>query len=437
VGLRCCPDAREEDIFLALVDEQSADARSLEDIVVSIQVVDVQQDALGFGLVGDEHVDFLAGRRPDASLDGLGDAPIEGLSTVEVLDGDAVIPEFDTQRGGWYVVAGAHTHFFSGTVKNAAFRGRTDSTPVPAAISTEVSTPGGQARTMEGRARAPAAGTVLNALANETGAAFAIDEYTTATVELDPEASDVTGTVAGNPDADTRLVERCVAAVTGRFGDGEGGTVHTESEVPMASGLKSSSAAANATVLATLAALDATGETDRADACRLGVDVAREVGVTVTGAFDDASASMLGGVTVTDNATDELLAREERDWDVLVWTPPERAYSADADVDRCRQVTPMADLVADLALEGEFGRAMTVNGLAFAGALGFDADPMVEAMPHVHGVSLSGTGPSFVAVGERESLEAVQAVWSERPGRTWLTTTQTEGTTAVSQQGTR
>jgi len=288
---------------------------------------------------------------------------------------------------------------------------------------------------MEGRARAPAAGTVLNALATETGAAFAIDEYTTATVELDGAATDVTGEVADDPDADTRLIERCVAAVTDRFGDGQGGHVRTESEVPMASGLKSSSAAANATVLATLSALDAADELDRADACRLGVDVAREVGVTVTGAFDDASASMLGGVTVTDNATDELLAREERDWDVLVWTPPERAFSADADVERCKQVAPMADLVADLALDGEFGRAMTVNGLAFCGALGFDTDPMVEAMSHVHGVSLSGTGPSFVAVGEREALETVREVWGGRDGRTWLTKTQTAGTVITTQTG--
>ena len=33
---------------------------------------------------------------------------------------------------------------------------------------------------MEGHARAPAAGTVLNALATGTGSAFAIDEYVTA-----------------------------------------------------------------------------------------------------------------------------------------------------------------------------------------------------------------------------------------------------------------
>ena len=63
---------------------------------------------------------------------------------------------------------------------------------------------------MEGSARAPAAGTVLNALATGRGSAFAIDEYTTAAVTLSTEREDVTGDVAGAPDADTRLVERCV-----------------------------------------------------------------------------------------------------------------------------------------------------------------------------------------------------------------------------------
>ncbi len=279
---------------------------------------------------------------------------------------------------------------------------------------------------MEGNARAPAAGTVLNALATGTGSAFAIEEYTRASVTLD-DSGTVEGSVAEDPDADTALIERCVAAVVERFGDGQGGTVRTESDVPMASGLKSSSAAANATVLATLEALDARDAMSREEAARLGVEVARDVGVTVTGAFDDASASMLGGVTVTDNTADELLAREAVDWDVLVYAPPERSFSADADVERCRQVAPMADLVADLALEGAYERAMTVNGLAFCAALGFSADPLVEAMDDARGVSLSGTGPSFTAVGDPEALAAVRERWAAREGTTWLTATQTEG----------
>jgi len=278
---------------------------------------------------------------------------------------------------------------------------------------------------MGARAAAPAAGTVLNALANGYGSAFAIDAYTEATVELD-DTGTVTGTVADEPDADTRLVERCVERCIERFGDGEGGHVRTESDVPMASGLKSSSAAANATVLATLDALGV--DLQREAACRIGVKAARDAGVTVTGAFDDASASMLGGVTVTDNTTDELLRRDEPEWDVLVYTPDERGFSADADVARCERIAPMADLVHELAVEGAYERAMCVNGFAFCAALNRPTDPLVDALPEA-AVSLSGTGPSYTAVGDRETLESLAGTWSQYEGDTWLTTTQLTGAT--------
>ncbi|AWB26654.1 shikimate kinase [Halococcoides cellulosivorans] len=278
---------------------------------------------------------------------------------------------------------------------------------------------------MQGAAAAPAAGTVLNALATGTGSAFAIDVETTARVTLDDSGS-ITGAITDG-DGDTALIERCVERVVDRFGDGQGGHVETESSVPTAAGLKSSSAAANATVLATLDALDAGDACSRTAATRIGVEAARDAGVTVTGAFDDAAASMLGGLVVTDNDEDDLLVRDRVHWDVLVWTPPATAHSADADVERCRQIAPMADHVADLALSGEYGTAMTVNGLAYAAALGFDPDPMVEAMADARGVSLSGTGPSVVAVGNREHLEAVADRWDHREGRTWFTTTRTRG----------
>ncbi|MWG33946.1 shikimate kinase [Halomarina oriensis] len=312
-----------------------------------------------------------------------------------------------------------------------------------------------------GRASAPAAGTILNALATGVGSAFAIDADTTATVELDVSTggdtaeraatgSDagvgdgvtgaITGEVAGVPDADTRLVERCVELVAAAADVSlDAAHVRTESEIPMAAGLKSSSAAANATVLATFDALgvrvtdDPTDEgatadaISRVDACLLGVQAARDAGVTVTGAFDDASASMLGGLTVTDNEQDTVLHRDTPVWEVAVWTPPEQAFSADADVERCRAVAPMADLAADLALGGQYGRAMTVNGLAFCAALEFPTDPLVTAMSDVTGVSLSGTGPSVVAVGDETGVETVADRWAARAGETWLTTTKTDG----------
>jgi shikimate kinase len=285
---------------------------------------------------------------------------------------------------------------------------------------------------MNGSAEAPGAGTVLNALATGTGAAFAIDRCVTAEVELDADADGVRGAVAGEPDADTRLVERCVERVVAEHADEAlRGTVRTDADLPMASGLKSSSAAANATVLATLDALDAVEAVTREDAARIGVAAARDVGVTVTGAFDDASASMLGGLTVTDNARDTLVLRDDVDWDVVVWTPPERALSADADADRCRQVAPMAKLAAELALSGRYATAMTLNGLAFCAALDRPTDPAVAAMDRAAGVSLSGTGPSYVAVGDRDAVESVRDDWRELAGETWTTTTRHEGATVL------
>ncbi|MDZ7745983.1 MAG: shikimate kinase [Halobacteriales archaeon] len=277
---------------------------------------------------------------------------------------------------------------------------------------------------MRATARAPAAGTVLNALATGHGSAFAIDEYVHATVDLG-ESSDVTGEVADAPDADTTLIEACVETVAREHDRDVGGTVRTETEIPMAGGLKSSSAAANATVLATLGALDI--EIGREDACRLGVRAAREAGVTITGAFDDASASMLGGVTVTDNTSDELLAREEPEWHVAVFTPDERAYSADADVTRCERIAGTAKVVEELALDSRYGEAMTINGFAYCGALEFDTEPMLDALPDVRGVSLSGTGPSYVAIGTREQMEQTLETWETYEGTIWLTTTQTAG----------
>jgi len=69
---------------------------------------------------------------------------------------------------------------------------------------------------MEGTAAAPAAGTVLNALATGTGVAFAIDEYVTASIELTAE-SGIQGAVA----VDDR---EALAPVVDVWGEQEGTT---------------------------------------------------------------------------------------------------------------------------------------------------------------------------------------------------------------------
>ncbi|OPY51917.1 MAG: Shikimate kinase [Methanosaeta sp. PtaU1.Bin060] len=271
---------------------------------------------------------------------------------------------------------------------------------------------------MKGYATACGAATVLNAVATWKGAAFGIDLKTTAEVVLDG-----TGCVKGDvPGVDTRLIERCAERVLQRFGCTSGATVRTSSEIPVASGLKSSSTAANAVVLATLDALDE--ELDLIEAAKIGVAAARDVSVTITGALDDALASMLGGAVVTDNKEMRLLKREEMQRDVLLLVPERRIFSKDTDVKRSRLIAPLAEIVLDLAMKGDWGRAMTLNGFAYCGALGQPVEPLLRALEAgAEGVSLSGTGPSYAALVRAEMLDALDASWSEIGGRVIRTKT--------------
>ncbi|AKB28392.1 Shikimate kinase II [Methanosarcina siciliae C2J] len=264
--------------------------------------------------------------------------------------------------------------------------------------------------TFEGYACAFGAGTIINAIATWKGAAFGIDLKTFAETSLSEGKSGIEGSIDGMPEGDTRLMEHCVELVLELFGLELEGTIKTGSEIPIAGGLKSSSAAANASVLATLRAV---GETlPPLEIVKLGVRAAKEVGVTVTGAFDDACASFLGGIVVTDNRKMELVRREEADSKVLIFAPAKKAFSADTNVKRSRLIAPYVEMAYELALKGEYERAMTLNGFLYCGALGFDTEYMLRALEcGVTGVSLSGTGPSYAALVKAEQVKELKSAW--------------------------
>ncbi|VVB69243.1 Shikimate kinase [uncultured archaeon] len=271
---------------------------------------------------------------------------------------------------------------------------------------------------MKGYAWANGAATILNAVATWKGSAFGIGLKTVAEVELD-DSGGVKGDVPG---VDTRLIERCVELVLRRHGCSYGATVRTWSEIPVASGLKSSSTAANAAILATLDALDL--DMDHIEAAKIGVSAARDVGVTITGALDDALASMLGGVVVTDNREMKLLKREEIISDVLLLVPDRKLLSGETDVKRSRLIAPLAEVAFDLAMRGDYERAMILNGFAYCGALGLSTEPLLKALEAgARGVSLSGTGPAYVALLGDEEQNALEAAWRLLGGRVIRTRT--------------
>jgi shikimate kinase len=278
-----------------------------------------------------------------------------------------------------------------------------------------------------GRGKASGAGTIINAIATYKGAAFGIDLWTYAIVELGDDLRGIEGEIEiegekkRGKDADVRLIEKCVELILKKYNLPLSAFVSTKSDVPAASGLKSSSAAANAVTVATL---DAIGEIERIDALeaiKMGVEASLDVGVSITGAFDDACASLLGGIVMTDNKKREIIKRVEKKASVIILVPEEKAFTADTDVKRSRLMARWVSIAYELALRGDFEDAMTLNGFLYCAALNFDTTPIIKALEcGITGVNLSGTGPSFVALvddedenEEKEKEQRLYEAWSE------------------------
>ena len=276
---------------------------------------------------------------------------------------------------------------------------------------------------MRGAASACGSATVVNAIATGRGAAFGIELGVKADVELLKTPGKVECRILGKPEESTRLAEVCARKVLDRLGLAGRLWVRitTTSDLPIAVGLSSSSAAANAVVLATLAA--ARRELPRTEILNLGVDAAIEAGVTITGAFDDAAASLLRCGVITDNLRRRVLKRFrlKEGLDVLVYVPPTKLYTAEVDVARVGPIKELVGMIHRGSFEDPLG-ALTLNGLAYCHALGHDPMPAIDALSRgALAAGLTGTGPAFVAVAEPEVTPKVRKLWKKRAGRVLLT----------------
>ena len=201
---------------------------------------------------------------------------------------------------------------------------------------------------MTGKATAIAHGaaTIVNAMALGKGAAFGVNLWTKAEVKLTDEPHVIQAEITSDPKENTALMEKTAARVLQRFSldNSFGAKVKTWSNIPIAKGLKSSSAAANAVAIAMVAALDKT--LDDLEIIKLGVDAAFDAQVTVTGAFDDACASYFGGAVITDNFKREIVKQFPLTEDsvVLFHIPPEKAYSVDSNVKRLQTVKTLVEV---------------------------------------------------------------------------------------------
>ncbi|MFH1821010.1 MAG: shikimate kinase [Methanobacteriota archaeon] len=227
-----------------------------------------------------------------------------------------------------------------------------------------------------------------------------------------------------------KLIEICVRRVLENFGvrKNYGALVETSSDIPIAVGLSSSSAAANAAVLATFAALGRKSKPKLV--LDLGIDSAFEAGVTITGALDDAAASFYGYGVVTDNLKRKILRRFKVDprLKVLIHVPLAKFYTSKSSSADLAHIRGPIESVHGMAMRGDVWKALTINGLLYSTTLGHDPMIAVEAMSKgALAAGLTGTGSATVAVARPDDVVAITKAWRDWRGRIIITMPSVEG----------
>jgi len=142
------------------------------------------------------------------------------------------------------------------------------------------------------------------------------------------------------------------------------------------------------------------------------VEAAFDAKVTVTGAFDDACASYFGGAVVTDNLKRRVVKRFAlpRGLAVLFHVPSCKSYTGNSAVDKLQIVKPLVKIVYEEALRGDFWAALTINGLIYSSALGYDASVALDALAAgATAAGLCGKGPALTAVVREDKIDSVKA----------------------------
>lgn len=273
---------------------------------------------------------------------------------------------------------------------------------------------------MHGVGGASAAVTVVNALPTGIGCAVAISIPARAEVELRRTGTRGVSRIRTEPGSSSELVKVTAAAGLSRWAPGESfsGELRIDSRIPAGKGLKSSSAVGCAVLRAIAAALHQSHSDE--SLARLAAEVAQQIGLSATGAFDDCLAGLRGGLAFTDNLNRTVLHADPFDLSpqVVIWVPPQ-THSPSADwAERFLAEAGAGRAVVAAARAGRWGEAMTLNSELVERVMGYDYAALRADLRRLGAemCGVSGMGPALAVLTRAKAAGAVVERLSAGPG---------------------
>jgi shikimate kinase len=194
--------------------------------------------------------------------------------------------------------------------------------------------------------------------------------------------------------------------------------LRVESEIPEAVGLKSSSAVSNAIVQSIFSLFNQRNhpKTILDASC----SASKHCGASLTGAYDDASASLLGGLVLTNNKEFSILKHDrvpsELGSIVLVRIPKaDKRFTSSIDTHVYSRFKKESREAFEYARGGQIAQAMIENSIVQCAALCYSFSPITEAlMAGASAAGISGKGPSIAAMCSSSKVEnRIRRIWLE------------------------
>ena len=255
---------------------------------------------------------------------------------------------------------------------------------------------------------------IVNAIATGKGSTLGIDTFVETTLtKKEGKGIHIT---SENKSISSRLINKLIENMIPRkILDNTKLELDFKSNIPTGYGLKSSSAISSAVVLSCAKAFGKIMSDD--EILKLGAKTSIQTKISITGAYDDACACHFGGFNVTDNSKMKLLHREiaPKDLQAIIFLPKSRKRG---NLKKLKEFKDAFEKSWQLAKNSDYWNAAILNGIATSSILNSEPNLIMKLMEKgALCATISGNGPSIMAITDRKNKSRVQKEFSGLDGK--------------------